>query len=342
MELKIAEKNKKAGVCSAVTDDGVELPVIDVTHSAFAIELTDSELDLLLQKHLQEIKNQERVPEFVRGWMLRFLQRHSILMHGIDASAGTFLTGMHTYMLKLGADNLNNAYVRPIDRSIAASLPTLSILLRMQDIAHLLADSLAPALTANAKATLHLLNIGGGPAADSLNTLIILEKERPDLLKAREIITHSLEVDSAGPNFGFRALASLVAEGGPLHSPDVSFDYIKYDWSDPTILSALVKSFGKNNMVIAASSEGALFEYGSDDEIKANLQILHKLSPANSIMVGSVTRADNHGRLLNSASQAALNLRGLGAFTEIVANAGWQVARIIDRPMSHDILLEKR
>jgi len=341
MELKIAEKNKKAGVCYAVTDDGIELPVIDVTHPAFAIELTDSELDLLLQKHLQEIKNQERVPAFVRGWMLRFLQRHSILMHGIDASAGTFLTGMHTYMLKLGADNLNTAYASSIDRSIAGSLPTLSIRLRLQDIAQLLAEDVAPVLNTDAKATLHLLNIGGGPAIDSLNVLIILEKGRPDLLAGRRIFVHSLDLDSAGPNFGSRALTALQAAGGPLHGLDVSFDYIKYDWSDPGLLSILLNSFENDNVAVAASSEGALFEYGSDDEITTNLQALHKGAPANSIIAGTVTRADDYGRLLNSASQAALNLRGLDAFTALALRAGWKVVKVIDRPMSHDVLLEK-
>ena len=340
MQTPILEKNKKTGVCYAITDDGIELPVIDVTHPAFAIELTDSELERLLEKHLKEIKNQERVPEFVRRWMLRFLQRHSILMQGIDASAGTFLTGMHTYMLKLGADNLNHAHGSPLDRSIAGSLPALSIRLRLQDIAQLLADGLLGAVSANAKAPLHLLNIGGGPAIDSLNVLVILEKGRPDLIAGRRIFVHSLDLDNAGPNFGSRALTALQAAGGPLHGLDVRFDHIKYDWSDPNLLSTLVNSF-ENNNVLAASSEGALFEYGSDDEITTNLQALHQGTPANSIIAGTVTRADHYGRLLNSASQAALNLRGLEAFTALALRAGWKVVKVIDRPMSHDVLLEK-
>ena len=44
MPPKIAEKKKKAGVCYAVTDDGLELPVIDVTHPAFEIQLNEGEL----------------------------------------------------------------------------------------------------------------------------------------------------------------------------------------------------------------------------------------------------------------------------------------------------------
>ena len=341
MQARIPEKNKKAGVCYAVTDDGIELPVIDVTHPAFALWNSDSELDRLLQRHLKDLKSQERMPAFVRRWMLHFMQEHSILMRGIDASAGTFLTGMNTYLLKLGTDNLNDCYMSSIDHRIAASLPTLAVRLRLQDIAQLLAEDLASTLSADAKATLHLLNIGGGQAIDSLNVLIILEKGRPDLLAGRRIFVHSLDLDSTGPNFGSRALTALQAANGLLHGLDVSFDYIKYDWSDPSILSTLVNSFENNNVVVAASSEGALFEYGSDDEITTNLQALHKVTSANSIIAGTVTRADNYGRLLNSASQAALNLRGLEALAVLTLRAGWKVIKVMDRPMSHDVLLEK-
>ncbi len=35
MQIKIPEKNKKPGVCYTITDDGLELPVIDVTNPVF-------------------------------------------------------------------------------------------------------------------------------------------------------------------------------------------------------------------------------------------------------------------------------------------------------------------
>jgi hypothetical protein len=39
MQPTKTEAYKKAGVCYAFTDDGGELPVIDVTHPVFAIKL---------------------------------------------------------------------------------------------------------------------------------------------------------------------------------------------------------------------------------------------------------------------------------------------------------------
>ncbi len=47
MSAIIPEAHKRFGVSYAVTDDGLELPVIDVTHPAFAIAPTDAELAAL-------------------------------------------------------------------------------------------------------------------------------------------------------------------------------------------------------------------------------------------------------------------------------------------------------
>jgi hypothetical protein len=338
---KIPEKNKKAGVCYAVTDDGLELPVIDITHPAFAIQLGDQELDGLLHKHLKDVASQERSPAFIRRLVIGFMQRQSFLMRGIADSAGTFMSGMNTYILKLGPDNLSDAYATNIDRKLAGALPVLSMRLRFQDIVRLLADSLAPALGGSAQAVLHLLNIGGGPAIDSLNALIVLQKEHPGLLDSRQTFVHILDQDDIGPNFGRRALASLMSENGPLLNLDIHFDHIKYDWSDTTLLRGLVGTFNGGPVVAAASSEGALFEYGSDAEIIANLKALFEIPSGETGVVGTVTRADKTGRVLNSGSQAAINLRGLEAFRALALRAGWKITKSIDRPLSHDILMEK-
>jgi hypothetical protein len=36
-ETRLSERNKRPGVCYALTDDGIELPVIDLTHPAFTV-----------------------------------------------------------------------------------------------------------------------------------------------------------------------------------------------------------------------------------------------------------------------------------------------------------------
>ena len=340
MQPKIPEKNKKPGICYAVTDDGLELPVIDVTNPAFEVSPDENELNVLIQKYLQNVGDTEKAPAFLRELIFRFMRRRSVIMRGLMGSDGTFLSGMNTYMLKLGPDNLNKGYFSNIDRRITESPAGIFARLRLQDISRLLADDLAVRLSADKKAALHMLNIGSGPAIDGINALIVLQKEHPGLLDGRQVFIHSLDLDNAGPNFGARALAALQGENGPLHGLDVHFGHIPYDWSKPETLRDFLNSLDGQN-IFAASSEGALFEYGSDEEVTGNLRVLSDVTPGDTIVTGSVTRGDELGRKVNSGSRAALQFRGLEAFSALALGAGWKVETSMDRPLSHDVLMKK-
>jgi hypothetical protein len=343
MQPKIPEKDKKPNICYAVTDDSLELPVIDVTSPVFEVSLNESELNAQLQQFIQDAKGPESIPPFLRGLLFSFMRRRSIIMRGLMGASGTFMSGMNTYMMKLGPDNLNQSFFSDIDRRIAGSAAGLFMRLRLQDIVGLLAEPLIPILDSRPNATLRFLSIGGGPAIDNLNALMVIQKNRPDLLAGRKIYIHSLDLDTFGPNFGGRALKSLQAESSPLHGLDIDFTHINYNWSHSDTLREYMKSFDGEN-IFAASSEGALFEYGSDDDISGNLQALFDVTPADTIIVGSVTRADELGLSLNGhglASRAALQLRGLEAFSALALRAGWKIAKSIDRPLSHDVLMQK-
>lgn len=106
-------------------------------------------------------------------------------------------------------------------------------------------------------------------------------------------------------------------------------------------MAGLLKTFQDVPAVVAASSEGALFEYGSDQDIAGNLRAFYEGTPPDAIVAGSLTRADATGRFLNSSSRAAIQLRGPDAFLALIQPAGWCLAQRIDRPMSHDLLLRK-
>ncbi|HUH96046.1 MAG TPA: hypothetical protein VLZ89_01725 [Anaerolineales bacterium] len=343
MQPKIPEKNKKPSVCYALTDQGLELPVIDVTNPNFAVSLEEGELDAQLQLLLQNVTRPEKVPAPLRNIMFNFMRRRSVIMRGLMGAEGTFMSGMNTYMMKLGPDNLNSSFFSAIDRGIAGSPAGLFMRLRLQDIAQLLASALIPILHSRREAALHLLNIGGGSAIDSLNALIVTGKQRPDLLAERKILIHILDLNTDGPNFGARALAALQEESGPLHGLEVGFAHINYHWAQGAALGEYVRSLDDGS-IFAASSEGALFEYGSDDEIRANLQALAEATPADTVVAGSVTRADELGLKLNGrdvGSRAALQFRGLEGFRALALRVGWKIGTAIDRPLSHDVLLKK-
>ncbi|MGZ6317368.1 MAG: hypothetical protein ACXWNQ_08920, partial [Anaerolineales bacterium] len=299
------------------------------------------ELDKMLDEHVRRLKAQSRLSTFIQPLVLRLMSRRSIIMRGIMAVAGGYMSGLDTYLLKLGPENLGKGYASAIDRQIAGSLSGLSVRLRLQDVSQLLAEGLAPALTQDKKKTLHLLNIGGGPCIDSLNALLVIRNATPNLLMGRAIFVHGLDMDEAGPSFGKRALAALQADGSALEGLDITFQHVRYNWSEVSVLRGLLDSFD-GSPIVAASSEGALFEYGSDEDITANLRVLREGMPANTTIAGSLTRADATGQLLNRASSAALYLRPLDAFTGLIEQAGWELDKIISRPISHNVRLKKK
>lgn len=339
------EKNRKPGLHYALAPHGpdgeLELPIIDVTHPAFALALTDDEIAAHVARALAEQQPFGKLPGPLRRALLWLFLRKSILGRGIGRSAGSFLSGLSTYLLKLGPDNLGGAYATPIDRRIAASAQALSVRLRLQDMATLLAEALAPRLGAEAGRPLRLVNIAGGPAMDSLNALLLLRRDHPEALVGRRIEIDVLDRDGDGPTFGARALAALTAAGGPLAGLDAKLSPVRSNWSDTGPLRELLRELRAEGAVAAGSSEGGLFEYGSDGEIGANLACLRDEAPGDFVIVGSVTRDDETSRRLRRGSTHAIRPRGLELFRALAAQSGWQIARAVARPLSDQVVLAR-
>ncbi len=322
------------GILSAMTDDGISLPVIDVTNPAFAVTATDTELAAMCDQFVLESKQRQEIPAPLREALLR-----STLGRALTAASGTFLTGMDTYLLKLGPENLG-AEASPIDRRIAASFPALMTRVRLQDMARLLADALSVSAAATRQRPLSLVNIGGGPAGDSWNALIHLHAEHPDLLAGRKIVIAVLDLDDRGPAFGGRALETLRATGAPLCGLEIGVRQLRYQWSDVDRLREALDNLRATDAACAVSSEGALFEYGSDTEIITNLDTLRAGTALDAIVVGSVTRDGGPMRAMPTA-RAATRPRTLEAFRSLAGQAGWRVQHVIERPFSYNVRLVK-
>ncbi len=339
MNARVPELHKKPGVCYAVTDDGLELPVIDITHPAFAFTMREAEVNALIDGFVQSLQRLANAPAAMQA-----LAQQSILMRSMAASANTYTTGVMTYLHKLAPENLGDGYAGPIDRQWAAGLTPTTFRWRMRDVVRLLVDGLAPSLTARPGAPLHLLNIGGGPAADSLNALIVLHKEQPALLAGRPIAVHVLDLDAEGPHFGAACLTALQAADGPLHGVAAEFIYHAYDWGDPAPLRLLLAQIAGGDAVLAASSEGALFEYAPDAVIVANLTALRAGTPADTVVVGPVVRdaATLDPRLKiteHIPGRPAIRYMGLAAFGKLARAAGWTIAQHRDGPMHQVVSL---
>jgi hypothetical protein len=238
--------------------------------------------------------------------------------------------------MKLGPDNLVPPYDTKMDHRFASSPHVTLVRLRMHQIARLAADALAEELgSAPAAAPLSLINIGGGPALDSINTLIFLARDRPDLLD-RPISIDVLDASADGAFFGANALTALQAEGRPLAGLSITMQHHTYDWDEPSLLERLLAEQRSAGAIIAATSEGALFEYGDDNAILANLRALHAGAR---FVAGSVTNADETRRRTIAQTRLHLVLRGLDGFAPLAAQAGFRIAKSESAMMSDQVLL---
>jgi hypothetical protein len=312
----------------AATAEGLRVPLVDVTDPAFAVRLSERELIELAERLVSESAARPAPSGELRAALER-----SVLGGGLMAAAGTFLNGTTTYLLKLGPDNLW-ADAGPVDRAIAASFPALSTRLRLHDVSRLLADGIARVMRADATGRpLWLLNIAGGAASDSWNALLRLQAAGISL-RTRRIVITILDLEEAAPGFAARAVAALGELGAPLAGLDIHVDHVRYDWSNTATLTGLLEARKAERPICAVSSEGALFEYGSDAEIAANLDALRQ-TPPDAILAGSVTPDTPTARAAHRGSEVATRARTVDALRSLAAPSGWRVEETIERPLSH-------
>lgn len=324
----------KPGIFYATANDGATLPIIDVTHPAFAVAISDSELAEKIAQFVADAPRRARMsPELVEAL------KRSTLGSGLMAASGSFLSGLNTYRFKLGPEQFGEEEV--MDRAIAASAPALSMRLRLQDMARFLADGLAKILSGDPTRPIVFINIAGGPAPDTWNALIHMQAAHPHLLADREIRLAVLDLDHQGPAFGRSALEALCADSGPLSGVKIQHRHLRYDWTETERLPEILSALNADKSACAISSEGGLFEYGSDEEIVANLRQLRAATPPDAFIAGTVTRDGEVIRAAHSNSVVKVRPRTLDAFRNLAAAGGWAIDQVLERPMSYNLALVK-
>jgi hypothetical protein len=331
----VSEETDCRGVVWATTAGGQKLPVIDVTQPRFALADDAAANAALFRAFMDTERRRARTPRFLWRMMFALAARRSPLVHAIMHPQGGYLDGLTTYIMKLGADNLPPPFNGKIDRRMAAAAPVVSMRLRLQQCAELLAEGLRAPLVDAPAARLLLLNIAGGTAIDSLNALILLQRDAPALL-ARPIQILVLDIDPAGPIFGANAVGALTQGGRALAGLDLSFRHECYDWNRTETLDDIVRQSAAQGTILAASSEGGLFEYGSDDAIVANLSAL---SHGATLVVGSVTCADPMRRDMIASGKFKLVPRGVEGFAPLAKRGGFALAKVKSTPISDQVLL---
>lgn len=329
---------RNEGVALARTSGGYLLPVLDVTHPRFAMADDEAGLAELNAEFMRSERHRRLIPGFLMRMAMKSAVKRSRLVNAIFGDDVTFLDGISTYAVKLGPRNLLPPFDAPMDRKFAGAPHILYLRLRTQQIAKLLADGLARQLSPSDDTPLHMVNIAGGPSIDSLNALILTARSRPELLR-RPVTVHVFDLHSEGVFFGKNALAALQEDGGPLCGFDIGLTHVRYDWNDVSALKTLMEGLAAAGAHIVASSEGGLFEYGSDDAIVANLSALHANGSGARFVAGSVTRGVAERQGFTGADRFSLIPRGLAVFEPLARRAGYTVGQSRPGAWSDQVLL---
>ena len=137
-----------------------------------------------------------------------------------------------------------------------------------------------------------------------------------------------------------RALLALTAPGEPLHGIEVQFQHHAYDWNDPAPLARLLAGLTGRGGIIAASSEGGLFEYGTDDAVVANLTALARAGVP--IIAGSVTSSSEGRKRMIAQTRFRLFARGLEGFAPLAERSGYAIVESRTAVLSEQVLLRSR
>lgn len=310
---------------------GVKLPLVDVTHPAFLVddgrahlEKWRAEMATPAKKPTSTASTQaELEPEFyLPGLIERMFGR----------STG-YLDGWATYLLKIGPENLPPT-ASDIERTLLSSPNAMSLRVRLQQLSHLIAEFMS---TRRGVSSFRLVSLGGGTAIELLNALLIYVKRLgPQALPPIEIAV--LDIDSEGSVFGATALGALQEPGGPLAEIKASLAFHEYSWTEPSSFRGTAARWGSDGACMIISSEGALFEYGSDAIVEANLRFWREVGAC--ALAGSAIRADSAGNAMVARSPFALYARSQESIESMARQMGYTLRRAIEGVATDQFIIE--
>jgi hypothetical protein len=266
--------------------------------------------------------------------LARFLAGRSLAMGKFRPSDKNahYVSGMSTLMMKLPPELIGGSMNRFMDRKLASGFTAVTVRMRLRDMCRLQVEALIPKLQASPRKDLCFVNIAGGSASDSINTLILISKQKLDLIKNRMIEINVLDVDSFGPNFAEKSIEALKAPNGSFQGLDISFKHVPYDWNKTTKLADLLSE--RKNSIVACSSEGGLFEYCADDDIINNLNCLYDNSSDDLTIVGDIVlelgKVNPAFPALLESSGNNVRFFGIEGLKKILDKTNWKLDKTIE------------
>jgi len=164
-------KNKLPGLFYAFTMNGVELPVLDITHPEFISSIDENKLKKMLpyiEKNAENNANKfNRMPAFIQ----KYFAKHSFAMAELLGNESSFASGISNLMMKMGPNLIGKGKRRFWDRQVTKGFGSLVIRMRMRDISLCQASAPIPLLQKSPERDLCFVNIEGGAALKISTTI---------------------------------------------------------------------------------------------------------------------------------------------------------------------------
>ncbi len=314
--------NQDYKILYAAFENDIQIPILDITHPLFNASIDEQAYHLSCLKSARSIESLKKMPGFIRNIFVK--------MSNVDNS---HLSGMRTLLYKLGPDLSRGIKLSFRDKWAVKQTSFMGLRIRLRDLCRLQSKILQPQLKLFPERNLCFFNIAGGAATDSINTLILIQESDPELLKGRKIEINILDIDTYGPNFAKRCIDVLKQPEERFHGLNITLNIIHYDWSQPEALRKM--SLERSDWIQLCSSEGGLFEYGSDSDIIENLNYFFPNSPADARVTGSLIFDRSHvnpGYLgFTELIGVQIQYLGLEGLQRILTQTSWVLEE------SHDI-----
>jgi hypothetical protein len=171
------------------------------------------------------------------------------------------------------------------------------------------------------------------PITESNCTLNLILKQDPTLVKSRKVEIIVLDVDTISPHFALACIEALKALGHHFHGLDLAFQHIPHDWRATNALISLLSN--RKDCIVMCASEGGLFEYGTDQDILGNLNVLYDHAPDGMRIAGTVVHEPSkvHATVpaMAKATNAGLRFLGVRGLTALLEKTGWRLERVLEK-----------
>jgi hypothetical protein len=339
------ETGQIPGLAHAFTDNGIELAVLDITHPQFLSSIDEDHLGEVSKASIQKMLAMGEMSDAQKKTYYEQVSKSYVFGYVFVSDPGAnFLSGMSTYVYKLGPNLIGGGQDREFDRSLSMDIGSVAARMRIRDLCRLQADALIPQLEASPQKNVCFINIAGGAASDSINTLILILKENPALVRSRKIEINVLDIDTISPHFALCCIEALKTQAHRFHGLDIAFHHIPHDWKDTDGLIPLLSN--KKDYIVMCASEGGLFEYGMDKDIIRNLDVLYDHSPDGMRIAGTIlhepNRVDATVPAMAKATNAGLRFLGVSGLTGLLEKTGWRLESVQEKNPIYAVFLLKK